>query len=277
MPGRVGDRRHAARADRPGRLVEPVPRRPRRVERSTSRRASEELGGPLWTIGMRWFAPLGGGRYAVLRSGRLAVLDEHAGTVTDVDDRPDRVERRTWRCATARWCRAAGSADRGPGRGARSTSATGTADAARRRSRPTTCRPGVPAGARGAGVHRPGRADDPGAACTRRATPSSPARTACAPPFLVHVHGGPTGKSARAQPGHRVLHQPRHRRGRGELRRLHRLRAGVPRVAQRAVGRGGRPGLRGGRGRAGRRRARRTAPGSRSAAAARAAGPRPRR
>jgi dipeptidyl aminopeptidase/acylaminoacyl peptidase len=50
---------------------------------------AEELGGPLWTIGMRWFAPLGGGRYAVLRSGRLAVLDEHAGTVTDVDtDRP---------------------------------------------------------------------------------------------------------------------------------------------------------------------------------------------
>jgi hypothetical protein len=36
---------------------------------------AEELGGPLWTIGMRWFAPLGGGRHAILRSGRLAVLD----------------------------------------------------------------------------------------------------------------------------------------------------------------------------------------------------------
>jgi dipeptidyl aminopeptidase/acylaminoacyl peptidase len=45
----------------------------------------EELGGPLWVLGSRWFAPLGGGRYAVLRSDRLAVLDEHAGTVTDVD------------------------------------------------------------------------------------------------------------------------------------------------------------------------------------------------
>ncbi len=44
----------------------------------------EELGGPLWTPGMRWFAPLGGGRHAVLRSGHLAVLDERAGTVTDV-------------------------------------------------------------------------------------------------------------------------------------------------------------------------------------------------
>ena len=45
----------------------------------------QELGGPLWVLGSRWFAPLGGGRYAVLRSDRLAVLDEHAGTVTDVE------------------------------------------------------------------------------------------------------------------------------------------------------------------------------------------------
>lgn len=44
----------------------------------------EEIGGPLWVLGMRWFAPLGGGRHAVLRSGHLAVLDEHAGTLTDV-------------------------------------------------------------------------------------------------------------------------------------------------------------------------------------------------
>jgi dipeptidyl aminopeptidase/acylaminoacyl peptidase len=45
----------------------------------------EELGGPLWTLGGRWFAPLGDGKYAVLRSDRLAVLDERTGTVTDVD------------------------------------------------------------------------------------------------------------------------------------------------------------------------------------------------
>jgi dienelactone hydrolase len=45
----------------------------------------EELGGPLWMLGMRWFAPLGGGRHAILRSGRLAVLDERSATVTDVD------------------------------------------------------------------------------------------------------------------------------------------------------------------------------------------------
>ncbi|TQJ00606.1 dipeptidyl aminopeptidase/acylaminoacyl peptidase [Amycolatopsis cihanbeyliensis] len=45
--------------------------------------AAEELGGPLWKLGLQWFAPLGGGRHAVLRSGRLAVLDEHRGTITD--------------------------------------------------------------------------------------------------------------------------------------------------------------------------------------------------
>jgi acetyl esterase/lipase len=48
---------------------------------------TEELGGPLWTVGMRWFAPLGGGRHAVLRSGaHLAILDEATGTLTDVPD-----------------------------------------------------------------------------------------------------------------------------------------------------------------------------------------------
>lgn len=43
-----------------------------------------ELGGALWKIGSRWFAPLGERRYAVLNSDRLAVLDEKAATVTDV-------------------------------------------------------------------------------------------------------------------------------------------------------------------------------------------------
>lgn len=47
-----------------------------------------EIGGPLWRLGARWFTSLGGGRFAVLRSGRLAVLDEHTGTVTDVDVEP---------------------------------------------------------------------------------------------------------------------------------------------------------------------------------------------
>jgi dipeptidyl aminopeptidase/acylaminoacyl peptidase len=40
---------------------------------------AEELGGPLWRPGQSWFAPLGNGRHAVLRNGRLAVLDETSG------------------------------------------------------------------------------------------------------------------------------------------------------------------------------------------------------
>ncbi|MGH3624059.1 MAG: prolyl oligopeptidase family serine peptidase, partial [Sciscionella sp.] len=48
----------------------------------------EELGGPLWMLGASWFTPLGGGRHAVLRSSHLAVLDEATGTVTDVADVP---------------------------------------------------------------------------------------------------------------------------------------------------------------------------------------------
>jgi len=45
----------------------------------------EELGGPLWRLGSSWFAPLGGGRHVVLRGSALAVLDERSGTVTDVE------------------------------------------------------------------------------------------------------------------------------------------------------------------------------------------------
>src|SRR5439155_259854 len=44
-----------------------------------------ELGGPLWMLGARWFTELDEDRFAILRSGRLAVLDPRDGTVTDVD------------------------------------------------------------------------------------------------------------------------------------------------------------------------------------------------
>ncbi|HEY0641441.1 MAG TPA: prolyl oligopeptidase family serine peptidase [Pseudonocardiaceae bacterium] len=45
---------------------------------------AEEWGGPLWRLGARWFAALGDGRYAVLRANRLAVLGAD-GELTDVD------------------------------------------------------------------------------------------------------------------------------------------------------------------------------------------------
>ncbi|HEX3781180.1 MAG TPA: prolyl oligopeptidase family serine peptidase [Pseudonocardiaceae bacterium] len=46
----------------------------------------EELGGPLWRLGPRWFTPLGNRRYAILRTRGLAILDETAGTLTDITD-----------------------------------------------------------------------------------------------------------------------------------------------------------------------------------------------
>jgi dipeptidyl aminopeptidase/acylaminoacyl peptidase len=46
----------------------------------------EELGGPLWRLGSRWFTALGGGRFAILRGRRLAILDTTAGTLTDVPE-----------------------------------------------------------------------------------------------------------------------------------------------------------------------------------------------
>jgi dipeptidyl aminopeptidase/acylaminoacyl peptidase len=45
-----------------------------------------ELGGPMWRTGSRWFAVLGDGRYVVRRDGRLALLTAtpDGGTVVDV-------------------------------------------------------------------------------------------------------------------------------------------------------------------------------------------------
>ena len=78
----------------------------------------------------------------------------------------------------------------------------------------------------------------------------------------------------RARPGEGVLHQPRHRRGGRELRRVDRLRPGVPGAAAPAVGHRRRGGLRRRGAGAGPPPAPPTARGWRSAAARPAAGPR---
>lgn len=46
--------------------------------------ADQELGGPMWKLGTRWFAQLGENRFAVLASGKLAILDEKTGEITPV-------------------------------------------------------------------------------------------------------------------------------------------------------------------------------------------------
>ncbi|MDQ1706704.1 MAG: hypothetical protein QOF18_3070 [Frankiaceae bacterium] len=47
----------------------------------------EDHGGPLWVFGLRWFAPLDDGRLLVVRTfgtSRLGIVDQHTGAMTDV-------------------------------------------------------------------------------------------------------------------------------------------------------------------------------------------------
>jgi dipeptidyl aminopeptidase/acylaminoacyl peptidase len=151
----------------------------------------EELGGPLWVLGSRWFAPMGGGRYAVLKSDRLAVLDEHAGTVTDVD-----TELTSWTADLAVHGRTVVSAAGGPRReltvvrtdltdGATTVVSPGTEDLPPADYLPTP-------------EHRVFTSPDGRKIPAYVYLPNNPefaGQADAAPPFLVNVHGGPTGKS----------------------------------------------------------------------------------
>ncbi len=46
--------------------------------------SEQEIGGAQWKLGARWFTPIGDGRFAVIASGKLAVLDETTREVTPV-------------------------------------------------------------------------------------------------------------------------------------------------------------------------------------------------
>ena len=83
------------------------------------------------------------------------------------------------------------------------------------------------------------RADSPRSRITtRRPTRTFVAPDGERPPLIVMSHGGPTSESnAEFDLGDAVLHQPRVRRRRRELRRQHRLRAGVPAAVERELGR----------------------------------------
>ncbi len=165
----------------------------------------EELGGPLWVLGCRWFAPLGGGRYAVLRSDRLAVLDEHTGTVTDVgtggytgsDTGTDTgAELTAWSSDLAVDGGTVISAAGGPQRelsvirfdlatGATTTVSTGAHD-------------GLPVPYLPVPEHRVFTGDDGRRIPAFVYLPRNPEFAGppdTAPPFLVLAHGGPTGKA----------------------------------------------------------------------------------
>ncbi|MGH3880758.1 MAG: prolyl oligopeptidase family serine peptidase, partial [Actinophytocola sp.] len=155
---------------------------------------AEELGGPLWSPGMRWFAPLGGGRHAILRSGRLAVLDEHTATVTDVDTDLTR-----WTPDVAVRDGSVVSAAGGPTKDLAvvaldlATSAVTTLSAhwsdlpdAAFLPVPEERLVDGPEGRRVPALFYPPR------------NPDFAGPAGAAPPLLVYVHGGPTGKARRS-------------------------------------------------------------------------------
>lgn len=151
-----------------------------------------ELGGALWKPGSRWFAPLGSGRHAVLDAGTLAVLDEAAGTVTAMPAADDLTGWSPTITAVAggvagvaagpRTEYAVVRADVGPGT---LTALTGQPDLPAERYLPVPERREFTAAdgqAIPAYVYAP-------------ANPDFDAPAGELPPYLVHVHGGPTGRN----------------------------------------------------------------------------------
>lgn len=153
--------------------------------------AEEEHGGPMWVLGSRWFAPLGGrhaGKYVVLRKGRPAVLDPDAGTLTDVD-----VDLPSWAPAiAARDGRIAG-VGAGPKNTARVVTVDLDAGSVEALSVPTGELP--PAEYLPAPEERwfPGSEGDIPAYVYPPTNPDFAAPEGELPPYVVHVHGGPTG------------------------------------------------------------------------------------
>ncbi|GAA3563627.1 prolyl oligopeptidase family serine peptidase [Amycolatopsis ultiminotia] len=151
-----------------------------------------ELGGPMWKLGVSWFAPLGSGRFAVLDSGRLAVLDEHAGSVTPVD-----TDLTVW--SSAGLVPVPGGIA-GIAAGARRESAVVRLDPATGEATALSPQPDElpPPEYLPVAEERIFTAADGAEIPAYVFPPSNPDFTAPEgelPPYLVHVHGGPTGHS----------------------------------------------------------------------------------
>ncbi|EFL18563.1 LOW QUALITY PROTEIN: acyl-peptide hydrolase, partial [Streptomyces sp. C] len=204
----------------------------------------EEFGGALWKPGLTWLAPLPEGTVAVLHgqgSSVLGVLDPDTGDLVDAAG-----PWTAWQPALA----VSGTRVYGVAASPRSAYEVveldvGTRARAGRRSPGRRPRgPRLLPGAAEPHLPRPRRPRDP-----RPRLPAAPPRPAAARRRTAPVRGvGPRrphrARPARTGPAHRLLHLARHRRRRGQLRRLHRLRPCLPRAAARTVGRRRRRGLR---------------------------------
>ncbi|GAB2740165.1 S9 family peptidase [Amycolatopsis magusensis] len=157
---------------------------------------TEELGGALWKLGLTWFTPLGDGKHAVLNSGRLAVLDEHTAQVTTVDPET------TWAPGIAPY----GAGIAGLAAAPRQETAVRHADLTTGTLTEVTPRPGeAPSGHRlpdqrylPTPEERVFTAADGEPIPAYLYPPTNPEHTGPGdqlPPYLVHVHGGPTGRN----------------------------------------------------------------------------------
>lgn len=153
---------------------------------------AEELGGPMWRLGNRWFATLGGGRHLVLRSGALAVLDERSGTVTDVEnDLP------VWGAHLATHDGVVVSSAAGPREEAAVVRLDLSTGELTRLTEPPAALP--PADYLPVPVERVFTGPDGQDVPAYVYPPTNPDHTGPddeRPPYVVHVHGGPTGRSA---------------------------------------------------------------------------------
>ncbi|MFO7191583.1 prolyl oligopeptidase family serine peptidase [Thermocrispum sp.] len=153
--------------------------------------AEEEHGGPLWTLGLRWFAPLGGehaGKYVLLRKGRPAVLDPAAGTLTDVD-----VDLPSWAPSlAARGGRIAGVAAGPKQLGRVVTVDLDAGSAVATLSHPTTELPPAEYLPEPQERFFSGPDGDVPAFVYPPTNPDFAAPEGELPPYVVHVHGGPT-------------------------------------------------------------------------------------
>ncbi|TWH19343.1 prolyl oligopeptidase family serine peptidase [Prauserella rugosa] len=149
-----------------------------------------ELGGPMWKVGSRWSAQLGDGRHAVLASSRLAVLDEADGSCT-----PLAPELTSWSPTVAVHDGAVVGVAAGP----RSELAVVRVDPADGTVTHLTPQPPLPPAeylsVPEERTFRTSGGEDVPAYVYAPRNPDFAAPEGELPPYLVHVHGGPTGRN----------------------------------------------------------------------------------
>ncbi|MGM1061973.1 prolyl oligopeptidase family serine peptidase [Saccharothrix sp. Mg75] len=151
---------------------------------------AEELGGPMWRLGNRWFAAIDRGRYAVLRSGAPAVLDERTGTVTDID-----VDLPAWHAHLAVHDGVLVSSAAGPRAEAAVVSLDLSTGVLTTHTRHAATLPAEHLPVPVERVFSGPDGDVPAYVYPPR-NPDFAAPDGEKPPYVVHVHGGPTGRSA---------------------------------------------------------------------------------